>query len=369
MQEAEQTILGILEGHQELDSRTVSVPTKYQEKVRKFVIKEQHRSTPSTIPVQLSSSRDHTSPSSMPAPALSGEDLLLRGPRDTVADLAEKIAAFVEDEKRDDLERGHVITVDFPQKHANFLIGRRGENINKYRDEFDVEIQVKDGKVEIKGPEAKGERAKAKIIALGKKLDDEATHILKVKPQYHRDMIGAKGNQVKRLQDRYEVRVLFPRTATSHNDDKSVTDVASDAGHTKGGRSNQAPDEVIIKGPRKGADSARDELLSLLQWTMDNSHTGTVAVSQGQLPSLIGQGGREMEKIRITTGAQVDVPNRREHNDPSERVQIQLRGSKKQVEDAKRLFEQRAAVFDDTVSKTIEVGKEHHKALIGVGGK
>ena len=369
LQEAEQIILAMLEGHQELDSRKISVPTKYEEKVRKFVEKEQQKCAPSSVPVQLVSSRDHMSRSAMPAPALSIEDLLLRGPRDIVENMAEKIATFVEDEKRDDLERGHVITVDFPQKHANHLIGRKGENINKYRDEFDVDIQVRDGKVDIKGPKAKGELAEARIVALGKKLDDEATHVLKIKPQYHRDMIGSKGNQVKRLQDRYEVRVLFPRSAVLHNDDKSLTDAASDYGFAKGGKPSQAPDEVIIKGPRKGADSARDELLSLLQWTMDNSHTGTAAVSQSQLPSLIGQGGREMEKIRITTGAQIDIPSRDEHNDPSERVQIQLRGSKKQVEDAKRFFEQRAAIFDETVSETIEVGKEYHKALIGAGGK
>ena len=369
LQEAEQLITELLEGHQDLDSRKVNVPQNYQEKVRKFVKREQQASAPSSIPVQVLSSQDTSARQTTESAVLASDELILRGPSDVVERLAEGVAAFVQDEKRDDLERGHVISVAFPQRHANFLIGRRGENINKYREEFDVDIQVKDGTVDIKGPKAKGEMAKAKIISLGKKLDDEATHVLKIKPQYHRDMIGAKGSQVNRLQDRYDVRVQFPRSAAISNDDRSVTDAASDAGNMKGGRYNQAPDEVIIKGPRKGADSARDELLSLLQWTIDNSHTGTVAVSQNQLPSLIGQGGREMEKIRITTGAQIDVPNRREHSNSSDRVQIQLRGSKKQVEDARRLFEQRATIFDETVSKTIEVGKEHHKALIGAGGE
>ena len=369
LQEAEQMLMGMVEGHQDLDSRHLSVPQKYHGKVRKFVTKEQEQSTPSSIPVQLYSDRDPFGPHVGQNAASSPDGLFIRGPRDVVATLAEKIAAYVEDEKRDDLERGHIITMDFPQKYANHLIGRGGENINKYRDEYDVEIQVKDGKVNIKGPRAKGELAKAKIIALGKKLEDDTTHVLKIKPQYHRDMIGAKGNQVNKLQDRYDVRIQFPRSAPLYNDDRSVADMASDTGNVKGGRHNQAPDEVIIKGPRKGADSARDELLSLLQWTMDNSHTGTVAVSQGQLPSLMGQGGHEMERIRIMTGAQIDVPNRREHNNPSERVQIQLKGSKKQVEDAKKIFEQRATVFDESTSKTIDVSKEHHKALIGAGGK
>ena len=368
LQEAEKTIQEIIQGHQELTSRPVNVPSKYHAKVHRFAKNNQESAIIPSIPVQVSTKGQILSHSIPQFPSLSADDLLLRGPSDAVDELAEKIAEFVMAEQRDDLERDHVITIDFPQKYVNHLIGRRGENINKYRDELDVEIQVKEGQVDIKGPRAKGEKAKDRIIALRKRLDDEATHILKIKPQYHRDMIGAKGSQVNRLQERYDVRVQFPRSAALHPDDKSALDATSDVGNARGGRSHQAPDEVIIKGPRKGADSAREELLSLLQYTMDNSHTGSVTVSQGQLPTLIGQGGRELEKIRIMTGAQIDVPNRREHSDSSERIQIQLKGSKKQVEDAKRLFEQRAAVFDDMVSKTIDVDKKHHRSLIGAGG-
>ena len=260
------------------------------------------------------------------------------------------------------------MTFEFPQKHANYLIGKRGDNINKLREEFDVDIQLKDGQVELKGPQAKAQAAKSRILAMSKKLDDETSHVLKIKPQYHREMIGAKGSQVNRLQERYNVRVQFPRSQHAR-DDESVGDAASEAGGARYNRSNQAPDEVIIRGPKKGADEARDELLSLLQWTIDNSHTASVSVAQNQLPSLIGQGGKEMESIRESTGARIDIPNNREAADPSGRVELTLRGTKKQVEDAKKLIEQKAKVFDATVTKSIDVDKKYHKALIGAGGK
>ena len=339
---------------------------RFHEKVRKFVRNEQQKLPPTEIPVQLSFG---SSKVALNGAAESQQEVSLRGPCDAVEDLAEKIVAFVEAEKQDEKERGYVTTFGFPQKYANFLIGKRGENINKYREEFDVDIQVNEGKIEIKGPKAKAEVAKSKIQQLGKKLEDEATHVLKIKPQYHRDMIGAKGSQVNRLQDRYNVRVQFPRTVPAGGDDRSVTDGASDVGGPRNGRANQAPDEVIIRGPKKGADEARDELLNLLQWTIDNSHTATVSVSQTQLPSLIGQGGREMENIRLATGAQIDVPGSRESADPTGRVQIQIKGTKKSVEEAKKLLEERAKVFDDSVTKSIDVDKKHHKALIGSGGK
>ena len=276
---------------------------------------------------------------------------------------------FVETERKDELERGHVTSFDFPQKYANYLIGKKGENINKYREEFDVDIQVKDGKVDITGPKAKADAAKSKILTLGKKIEDEATYVLKIKPQYHRDMIGAKGSQVNQLQKKYNVRVQFPRTAAAVDDDRSVADDASEAGSVRNRRSNQDPDEVIIRGPRKGADDARDELLNLLQWTLDNSHTSNLSVAQAQLPSLIGQGGHEMESVRLQTGAQIAVPGSRESADPNGRVQIQLKGTKKQVEEAKKLLEQKIKVFDDSVTRSIDIDKKYHKALIGSGGE
>lgn len=337
--------------------------------------REQQHLPSTEIPVQVTSDLSNGVNTLSPTlearrPSEPAEQMMtLRGPSDAVDDLTTKLMHFLEREKQDELERGHVTSFHFPQKFANQLIGRRGENINKYREEFDVDIQIADGKVEIKGPVAKAALAKAKIEALGKKLEDEATHVIKIKPQYHKDMIGAKGAQVNRLQDRYNVRVQFPRTTAALSDDRSVADGSSEVNGTRGVRSNQAPDEVVIRGPRRGADEARDELLNLLQWTIDNSHTSTVSVAQSQLPSLIGQGGREMENTRLATGAQIDVPGNRDAADLAGRVQIQIKGTKKQVEEATRLLQQKAKVFDDTVSKAIEVDKKYHKALIGGGGK
>ena len=369
--QAQEHILSLIHGQEDIGAASVEVPPKFRDKVTRFVHREQQGLPQTSIPVQVAFDRgtDESTLTSRGFPIadpIQGQ-CTLRGPSSTVEDLAKKVAAFIEQEKKDELERGHVTSFSFPQKHVNYLIGKRGETINKLREEFDVEIQVKDGRVDITGPEAKADLAKSKIIALGKKIEDEATHVLKIKPQYHRDMIGVKGNQVNKLQNKYNVRVQFPRSANVE-DDHSIADDASEAGSVRNRRPNQASDEVIIRGPRKGADNARDELLNLLQWTLDNSHTGTVSVAQAQLPSLIGQGGREMESIRLSTGAQIDVPATRDSPDSPNRVDIQLKGTKKQVEDAKKLLQQRAKVFDDSITRYIDIDKRHHKALIGSGG-
>jgi predicted PilT family ATPase len=288
----------------------------------------------------------------------------MRGPTSAVESLAAKCKTFIEGEIEDEKERGFIMDFEFPQKFANHLIGKGGSNIRELRDKFDVDIQVQDGKVQLKGPKAKAEAAKAHISALGRQLADEATHILKIDPKFHRELIGAQGSQINRLQTRYKVLIFFPRTGKGSKDDESVADGASETGKA---RRQQAPDEVIIRGPKKGSDEARDELLSLLQYLKDNSFTATISVQQKQLPSLIGQGGAGMEQLRQSTGAKIDIPNGRDSSDAM--VDIQVKGTKAQVAAAKKILEEKKAVFDDTVVKTIEVDKKYHKTLIGAGGK
>ena len=357
LQEAQEYLLSALGDQQDIVAKTVSVPAKYQEKTRKFIIREQESKDEDNIPVRA-----------LVGDAKGGKcEVALRGPSGLVMDLAAKLDAFVAEQEKDDLERGYTTSFDFPQKYANFLIGKRGENINKLREEFDVDIKVENGKVEVKGPKAKADAARMRIINQGKKWEDETTHILKIPAQYHRELIGQRGNQVNRLQDRYNVRVQFPR-ATAIADDQSVGESGSDAGAARSGRPQQAADEVLIKGPSKGADQARDEIMSLLQWVIDHSHSATISVAQNQVASLIGQRGREMDKLRADTGAQIDVPSANDAPDASGRVQIRVKGTKQQVAEAKKVLQQRASEFDATVSKTIDVDKKHHKALIGGGG-
>jgi polyribonucleotide nucleotidyltransferase len=321
--------------------------------LRRFIKNEQQDRTIDQIPVRVSANKSIVT---------------LRGPTSAVESLAKKVHTFVAQAIEDEKERGFIMSFDFPQKHANQLIGKGGSNIKELRERFDVEIQVDNGKVELKGPKAKCEAAKSHITTLGKQWADEATHTLKIEPKYHRELIGAQGNQINKLQTRYKVQIHFPRSARPVKDDQSVADGSSEAGQ-RGPRRMQAEDEVVIRGPSRGADEARDEILSLLQYLKDNSYSATVSVQQNQIPSLIGQGGKGMDELRQLTGAKIDVPGSRDAKDPSGLVEIQIKGTKAQVAQAKKLIEEKKHVFDQTISRTLEVDKKHHRALIGAGGE
>lgn len=323
----------------------------FHEKLRRFIQKEQQDRAADQIPIRVHNQ---------------GLLVVLKGPAPAVKILEDKVNAFVAQAIEDEKERGFTLTFDFPQQHANQLIGKGGSNIRELREKFDVEIDVNEGKVQLKGPKAKAETAKAHIISQGKHWADEATYTLKVEPKFHRELIGAGGSQINRLQTRYKVQIHFPRSAKPAKEDQSE-DAASEAVR-KAPRREQEPDEVIVKGPKKGADEARDEILSLLQYYKDNSFTASISVQASQIPSLIGQRGAGMDDIRQTSGARIEIPNGRDL-EPSSRVEIQVKGTKSQVALAKKMIEEKRDVFDQTVTKTVDIEKKYHRALIGTGGK
>ena len=347
--DAQKHILDLIGNQEALDTQSLDVPAKFHERLRRFLKKEQESRTSDQIPVRVTKA---------------GTTVTLRGPKSAVEALAKKAEAFVEQEKEDEKERGFTLSFDFPQKFANHLIGKGGSNIKELRDRFDVEIQVQDGKVELKGPKAKAEAARSHIQSLGRNLADETTHTLKIDSKFHRELIGAQGAQINRLQTRYKVLIFFPRSAKSGADEQAAAadGAASDAGKP---RRQQAPDEVIIRGPKKGADEARDEIFSLFKYLEEHSHIATVPVQQKQVGSLIGQGGAALDELRQATGARIDVPADR----GTDVVEISIKGTASQVAKAKKILEEKRIVFDDTVVKNIEVDKKHHKALIGASGK
>lgn len=347
LEEARKHVLELLGKQEALASMTLDVPLKLHEKLRRFIKKEQERRSSDQIPVRVTKV---------------GMTITLRGPASAVEALASKARAFVEQEKEDEKERGFTLTFDFPQKFANHLIGKGGNNIRELRDRFDVEIQVHDGKVELRGPKAKAEAARSHIQNLGRALADETTHVLKIDSKYHRELIGAQGSQINRLQTRYKVLIFFPRSAKGGAaDDQSSADAASEAGKP---RRQQAGDEVMIRGPKKGADEARDEIFSLHKYLEEHSDTATVPVQQKQVGSLIGQGGAALDELRQATGARIDVPTDRD----AETVDVFIKGTASQVAKARMILEEKRAVFDDTVAQTMDVDKKHHKVLIGSGG-
>jgi predicted PilT family ATPase len=291
-----------------------------------------------------------------------------RGPADELDAFMQQLEAFIIQAGEDEKERGHITSFDFPDKYVSQLVGRQGGNINALREKHDVEIdtQKDKGKVHIKGPKKNAAACQAEIMKALKGWEDEANFSLIIEPRFHRMLIGKGGENLTKLQNKFDgVRIQFPRSGSTP-DDQSVADDASQAGGNKRSRPAQGANVVTIRGPRAKAESVRKELLDLEQYYRDHSQTTTVSVARSQIPSLMGKGGREVEMLRADSGASIDVPQM--DNGSSDRVEIKLTGSKEQINAAKSELLKRSKLFDDIVERRLNIDKKHHKDLIGAGG-
>ncbi|EWC46448.1 hypothetical protein DRE_04391 [Drechslerella stenobrocha 248] len=280
-----------------------------------------------------------------PAQAAAADDsITIRGPSAEVERVATKIINFVEDTKHNEVLNSSSVTFDFPQKFQKNLVGKGGSNINKYRDELGVQIELEGDNVTIKGIKANVEEAKARIQKLGRRLEDEVTVSLGVAPEYHRTIIGQGGKFVKRLEDKYSVRIQFPKAQKA-----------------------QAPDVIILKGPSKGVKEAKDEIVELIKYEEEHGHSGVLSVPARVLPYIIGAGGKLINQIRNDTGAKIDLPP--QGSTDGEMVEVRIRGTKDQVAKAKAAIQANSKEVESQVVKILTVDKKFHRALIGPGGQ
>lgn len=364
LQEAQTQLLSSIP-HQGISVQDINVPKKFQDKVRRFVNNEPKPATPQAFPVQVDFGARNGPKLNGASRGSPSEKVYLRGPSESdIAALRSKIEAFLQEAEQDEKERGYTTTLPFPAQFNKNLIGKQGANIKALREKHDVEINTQEnGKITIQGPQKKAEACKAEIQRLAKQWEDEVNFTIKIDPKYHGMLVGKSGENLQKIQGKVDntVRIDFPKSSR-FSDDASVGDNASEVGDNRG---NQSQDEIRIRGPRAKAEKVRDELLSLHQYLVDNSHVATVSVAQGQVASLIGKRGQEMEKLRADTGAQIDIPK----PDGSDRVTIQIKGTKQQVDKARQELQKRSKAFDDIETRTLSVDRKYHRALIGAGGE
>ena len=78
---------------------------------------------------------------------------------------------------------------------------------------------------------------------------DETSEVLKVPNQYHSSLIGPSGKYVIRLEEKYSVKITFPRESNENGVGKT--------------REPLKPDEVLVKGGKKGVAGAKAEILEV----------------------------------------------------------------------------------------------------------
>lgn len=310
---------------------------------------------PSSVLVQFGAQKARPG---KPAPADNPDlenRITIRGPQSNVDATIKNINAFLQSDKPEELI---VEPFEYPSQYSGNLIGVKGANINRLRDELGVDINLKEGKGEIKGVRVTVDAAKKKLFAQIRELDDKTTVRLPVPQQFHSTIIGSGGESVRRLESRYDVRIMFPKSSKSSSDATVEADTSN---------SKQGPNEVIIKGGKKGVEEARSEIVALLKYEEAKSHTATISVAAKAVEFMFRNASKEIKQLREDSQVRIDIPQRPDENS-EETVVIKIRGTQEEVKNAKSVLSKIAKDAEQTTVRKITIDKKYHRSLIGPGG-
>ena len=203
----------------------------------------------------------------------------VRGPADEVNKAINEINKVYDAAKHKEFVSSYSTNFTIPAAYSAHVIGKAGGNINKLKEELGVKIDISDVaangdgdfktssskknkhlqqkvNVVIQGIQTNVEAAKTRILVLVEELADQITLNLNVPREFHRHLIGPNGRYVRKLEDKYNVYVKFPKTASdaaSQSDDNTIT----------------------IRGRKKDASSAKEELQELYEYEKDEQKKRT----------------------------------------------------------------------------------------------
>ncbi|TFK44402.1 hypothetical protein BDQ12DRAFT_641030 [Crucibulum laeve] len=300
----------------------------------------------------------------------STEDVILvRGVSADVDRAVKEIRKIVEDAKNDEIVNSYSTEFDVDKEYVGRIVGSQGAGVNKLRDQLGVKVDVSDddekekeggkkkkaahqkSKVKITGRKENVEEAKKRILTQIERLADETSEVLKIPSQYHPSLIGQSGKYAIRLEEKYGVKITFPRQ--------------SDGGEGKT-RENLKSDEVLVKGGKKGVAGAKSELLDAVEFEKETNNIIKFTVPSRSVARILGRGGASINEIKVNTDVHIDIDRSTEDGGITN---ITVRGTKKAIAAAKAEILAISDQVGEETTVTVAVESKFHRTLIGAGGQ
>ncbi|KAF9559752.1 hypothetical protein EC968_006494 [Mortierella alpina] len=302
-------------------------------------------------------------------PALTEDSIVIKGPKDEVERVAREITALVEETKHQQVMNSYTVTFDIPATASPHVIGKGGANINKLTEQFQVKFDLNDRgagaedssktkkkaatdmmEVTIQGVKKNVETAKETILKMVEQIADATVAKLTIPVEHHSALIGAKGHYVRRLEEKYGVRIQFPKAADLQDDeDSSKLNV------------------VLVSGGKKGVQGAKEELLELLDYEKENNNTLEMVVEPKMLPHIVGRSGAKINEIQESTQTRIDI-RRSSESDENPEVRLLINGSKAGLKQAQQAIHAIVEAQKSQVEELVQIDNKYHKILIGQGG-
>jgi len=300
------------------------------------------------------------------------------------------------------------------------LIGPKGENIQKIRDDFSSvqisfpDLGVKSDIVKLRGPKDDVDLCSKTLTKMYKDLLESNYQLkLPIFKQFHKFIIGKGGATIKQIRQETNAKVDLPASGSDsdiiiltgkkedvlkaqqkiqqiqseqadvvscdliipakiHNTiigagGKLIQSIMDDCGgvHIKFPDANSGSDKVNIRGPKDDVDKAKKLLVNLSNEKQLNSLTAEVRAKPEHHKFLIGRQGANIQSVRDKTGARIIFPNEKD----KDREVITILGTKEAVAQAKKELESRIKDLDNVVEETMTVDEKHHRYFVAKRGE
>ncbi|EDO14675.1 hypothetical protein Kpol_282p2 [Vanderwaltozyma polyspora DSM 70294] len=276
------------------------------------------------------------------------DQLLVRGNEKAVKIVKKALASITESPS--DKSK---LAFEIPSNTVSRLVGNKGSNLQQIREKFDCSVNVpnvsenssKDTTVEITltGLSYNLDHAKHYIMAEAKKWADIVTKEMIIPAKFHRNMIGSQGLYRNRLQDKYNVRIIFPKSG----------------------------DIVTVRGPSRGVNKAVDEMKALLDFEIENGHKTIIKVPTDHVARVIGKSGETINDIRADFGVELDFLQNANDEEAAKNgfVELEITGTRAGIKDATARVESIVSEASDFITETLDVDRKYHKFIVGAGGQ
>lgn len=264
----------------------------------------------------------------------------LEGPPETV----EKAQNYLEGVINDYLTNYTFVVMTVNPNFYKHIIGKAGANINRLKDELRVMISIEEregeNNIRIEGPKEGVAQARKELQEKIEKLENEKAKDVIIDRRLHRSIIGAKGEKIREIKDRYK-QVLISIPGANENNDI-----------------------VKLRGPREDVDKCHKDLLKLVKEIQESSHVIEVPIFKQFHKFIIGKGGANIKKIRDETQTKIDLPAEGDTNEV-----IIITGKKENVLEAKERIQKIQNELSDIITEEVQIPPKYYNSIIGTGGK
>ncbi len=179
---------------------------------------------------------------------------------------------------------------------------------------------------------------------------DETSEILNIPAQYHPGLIGQSGKYVIRLEEKYNVKITFPRGLSENAEGRS--------------REHLKPDQVLVKGGKRGVAGAKSEMLEAAEFEKETNNVVQFSIPARAIPRVLGRGGATINQIKDDTDAIIDLDKAEDGSGAT----VTCRGSKKAITAAKMGIQSIVDQVGEEATEILIIESKFHRSLIGGGG-